>query len=94
VGEILNRLSGAAVYTKLDLQEIYYRIRIKKGDEWKTVFRIRYGYFEYKVIFFGFANISAIFQAYINRALADLIDISCVAYLDNIFIYSINRAEY
>jgi hypothetical protein len=94
VGEILNRFSGVAVYTKLDFKEVYYRIRIKKGDEWKTVFRIRYGHFEYKIIFFGFANASAIFQVYINRALAGLINVSCVAYFNNILIYSINRAEY
>jgi hypothetical protein len=57
-------------------------------------FRIRYGYFKYKVISFGLANISAIFQAYINRVLADLIDVNCVIYLDDILIYLINRAEY
>jgi hypothetical protein len=33
VGEILNRFSGAAIYTKFNLKKIYYRIRIKKGDE-------------------------------------------------------------
>jgi hypothetical protein len=30
VEETLNRLNGAAVYTKLDLKKIYYKIRIKK----------------------------------------------------------------
>jgi hypothetical protein len=94
VGEILDRFNGAAVYTKLDLKKAYYKIRIKKGDEWKTAFRIRYGYFEYKVIFFGFVNASAIFQVYINRVLIGLINVNCVAYFDNIFIYSINRIEY
>jgi hypothetical protein len=92
--KILNRLSGAAIYTKLDLKEIYYKIYIKKEDEWKTTFKIRYGHFKYKIIFFGLANAPAIFQIYINRALADLININCVIYLNNILIYSINRAEY
>jgi hypothetical protein len=94
MGEILDRLSGAAIYTKFDLKETYYKIRIKKGDEWKTVFRIKYAHFEYKVIFFDFVNISVIFQAYINKILTDLIDFSCVIYFDNILIYFINRAEY
>jgi hypothetical protein len=94
VREILNRFNGIAVYTKLDLKEIYYRIRIKKGDEWKTTFRIRYGHFEYKIMPFNLANISAIFQIYINKALADLIDVSCVTYFDDIFIYLINRVEH
>jgi hypothetical protein len=90
----LNRLNEAAVYTKFDLKKTYYRIRIKKRNEWKTAFRIRYGYFKYKIISFGLANAPAIFQTYINKALTDLIDISCVIYLNNIFIYSINRAEH
>jgi hypothetical protein len=94
IKETLNRLSGAAIYTKFDFKKIYYKIRIKKGDEWKTIFKIKYGYFKYKMISFSLANAPAIFQIYINRILAGLIDISCVAYLNNIFIYSINRAEY
>jgi hypothetical protein len=61
VGKILNRFNGAAIYTKLDLKKTYYKIRIKKGNEWKTAFKIRYGHFEYKMIFFDLANISEIF---------------------------------
>jgi hypothetical protein len=61
IEEILNRLNEAAVYTKLDLKKAYYKIRIKKGDEWKTIFKIRYDYFEYKIISFNLANISVIF---------------------------------
>jgi hypothetical protein len=33
MGEILNRFSVAAIYTKFDFKNIYYRIRIRKGDE-------------------------------------------------------------
>jgi hypothetical protein len=43
---------------------------------------------------FSLANTPAIFQAYINKALAGLIDVNCVIYCDNILIYSINRAEH
>jgi hypothetical protein len=35
IKEILNRLNGAAVYTKFDLKEAYYRIRIKKKTNGK-----------------------------------------------------------
>jgi hypothetical protein len=92
--EALNRFNGAAVYTKFDFKKIYYRIRIKKGNEWRTAFKIKYGHFEYKVMFFSLANTPAIFQAYINEVLTDLIDVNYVAYFNNILIYSINRAEY
>jgi hypothetical protein len=33
MGEILHRLSGTAIYTKPDLKDIYYKIRIRKRDE-------------------------------------------------------------
>ena len=43
---------------------------------------------------FDLINVPAIFQTYINKALADLININYVAYLDDIFIYSFISTEY
>ena len=39
-------------------------------------------------MFFGFVNALATFQTYIHRILNDLVDIICIIYLDDIFIYS------
>jgi transposase InsO family protein len=91
ISEILDRLSGSVIFTKLDLKNAYYRIRIKEGDEWKTAFRTRYGHFEYLVMPFGLANAPASFQAYINTAMGDYVDTICVVYLDDILIYSKDR---
>ena len=88
ISEILDRLSGARYFTKLDLKDAYHRIRIREGDEWKTAFRTRYGHFEYTVMPFGLANAPATFQAYINKAVAGLADITCIVYLDDILIYA------
>jgi hypothetical protein len=38
VNETLDRMEGATVFTKLDLRDAYYQLRIKRGDEWKTAF--------------------------------------------------------
>jgi hypothetical protein len=46
---------------KLDIKNAYYRIRIKRGDKWKTAFRTRYGYFKYIVIPFSLTNTPATF---------------------------------
>ena len=42
ISELRDRVAGAKIFTKLDLKDGYHLIRIKKGDEWKTVFRTRY----------------------------------------------------
>ncbi|TID16590.1 hypothetical protein E6O75_ATG11708 [Venturia nashicola] len=94
ISELLDRLQGARYYTKLDMKNAYYRIRIRPGDEWKTAFRTRYGHFEYLVMPFGLANAPATFQAYINKALSGLVDSICVVYLDDVMIYSKTRSEH
>lgn len=94
IPEIIDRLAGAKVYTKLDLRDAYHRIRIEEGDRWKTAFRTRYGHYEYLVMPFGLTNAPASFQAYINEALKGLLDITCVAFMDDILIFSQSREEH
>ena len=43
---------------------------------------------------FGLANAPATFQLYINYVLQDYLDVFCIAYLDNIFIYSYHKANH
>ena len=94
ISETLDRLSGAKVFTKMDLKDAYHRIRIREGDEWKTAFCTRYGHFEYLVMPFGLANAPATFQAYINKALAGYVDVFCVVYLDDILVYSDSLSDH
>ena len=39
VSKILDRLSRAKIFTKLDLQDAYYRLRIKEGNKQKIAFK-------------------------------------------------------
>ena len=88
IGESLDRLGRAKQFTQLDLTSAYHRMRIRKGDEWKTAFRTRYGHFEYQVMLFGLTNAPASFQGYINKILAEKLDIFVIVYLDDILIYT------
>ena len=94
INKSINRLSDVKIYIKLDLRDAYYRIHIKKRDEWKTAFRTRYGLWEYIIIFFGLINVPATFQTYINKALDGLLDIICIVYIDDIYIYNNSIKEY
>ena len=94
IGEALDWLSGAKIYTKLDIWVAYNQVWMKEGDEWKTTFWTWYGHYEYCVMPFRLANALATFQGFINYALQDLLDICCIAYLDDILIYSDDDTEH
>jgi hypothetical protein len=88
IEELINRLSNTAIYIKLNIKNIYHRIRIRPNDKWKTAFRTRYGHYKYIIISFNLTNTPVTFQAYINEALKDYLDIFYITYLDNICIYN------
>ena len=45
-------MERARRFIQLNLTSAYHWMRIRKKDKWKTVFRTRYGHFEYQVILF------------------------------------------
>jgi hypothetical protein len=94
IGELINRLSNTIIYIKLNIRNIYHKIRVRSGDKWKTAFRTRYGYYKYIIIFFNLINTSVIFQTYINEALKDYLNIFYMAYFDDICIYSKSIEKY
>ena len=75
IGNMINQLGKAKIFTKLDLRAGYNNVRIREGDEWKTAFRTRYGSFEYLVMPFSLTNAPATFQHFMNDIFRDLSDI-------------------
>ena len=82
------------IYTKLDLQHAYHLVRIAAGDEWKTSFRMRYGSYEWLIMPFGLSNAPAVFQQFVNTIFTDLLDVCVVVYLDDILVYSKDKASH
>jgi hypothetical protein len=94
IGEALDRLSHARIYMKLDVRDAYHNLWIATGDEWKTAFHTKYGLYKYRVMSFGLTNAPASFQQWMNEVLSDYLDIFCIAYLDDILIYSDSMEEH
>jgi hypothetical protein len=94
ISEIIDRVTGATCFSKIDLKDAYYRLWIKAGDEWKTAFRTRYGHYKFLVVPIGLTNAPATFQAYINKALQGLVDDFCIVYIDDILVFSKTKEEH
>ena len=75
------------VFTKLDLQQRYDNVWIKKGNEWRAAFITLEGLFELNVMFFGLTNFLAIFQTMMNKILCNLINTGKVeSFIDDVIV--------
>jgi hypothetical protein len=90
IGESVDLLVNATIYTKFDIKDAYHKLRIAEGEKWKPVFRTRYGLYEYCLMPFGQTNAPTSFQWWINKILSEYLDLFCVANLDNILVFSEN----
>jgi len=94
IPNLLDRLRGSRVFTKIDLRGAYNLVRIAPGDKWKTAFWTRYGSFDFLVMHFGLTNAPATFQHLMNTIFTDCLDTFIVIYLDDILIFSKNPEEH
>ena len=86
MNELREKTQGSQWFTKLDLKNGYYLIRIKEGDEWKTAFKTKYSLYEYTVMPFRLINASSSFQEIMDEVLQEIEEE--VHYLDDILIHT------
>ncbi|KAE8228970.1 hypothetical protein CF326_g6075 [Tilletia indica] len=92
--QLVDRVRGCTVFSKIDLKNAYNLLRVAAGHEWKTAFRTRFGLFEYKVMPFGLTNAPAAFQSFIQHVLSRWLDTHVVVYLDDILLFSRSEEEH
>ena len=86
--KIFCSLSGIKWFIKINVRAVFYKLRVAEKDKYFTVFRTKFGLFEWLVCLFGLAGAPATFQRYINGVFGNILDNYILIYLDDILIYT------
>jgi hypothetical protein len=91
---LFDQLTGARVFSKVDLRLSYHQIKICLKDVPKTTFSTRYGLYEYLVMSFGLTNAPTHFMYLMNSVFMVELDKFVVVFIDDILIYFKSEEEH
>jgi hypothetical protein len=94
IGILFDQLTGAKVFSMVDLRLGYHQIKIRLEDVPNTAFSTRYGLYEYLVMSFGLTNAPAHFMYPMNSVFMPKLDKFVVVFIDDILIYSKSEEEH
>nr|GEW92473.1 putative reverse transcriptase domain-containing protein [Tanacetum cinerariifolium] len=94
IDDLFDQLQGSSVYSKIDLRFGYHQLCIGGEDIPVTVFRTRYGHYEFQVMSFGLTNAPAVFMDLMNRVYKSYLEKFVIVFINDILIYSKNKEEH
>ena len=94
ISEVLDTLSGAKIFSTLDLKSGYHQIEMYPPDMPKTAFITQFGLYEWKVMPMGLCNAPGTFQRVMDTIMSGLSWKSVLVYLDDLIIFAKDYQEH
>ncbi|GJZ51746.1 putative nucleotidyltransferase, ribonuclease H [Tanacetum coccineum] len=94
IDDLFDQLQGSQFFSKIDLRSGYHQLRVHEDNIPKTVFRTRYGHFEFTVMPFGLTKAPSEFMDLMNRVCRPYLYKFVIVFIDDILIYSKNQDEH
>jgi hypothetical protein len=91
---LFDQLVRVQVFSKIDLCSDYHQIKIRVEDIPKTAFSMRYDLYEYLIMSFGLANVSAHFMYLMNYVFMEELKKFVMVFIDDILVYSKSTQEH
>ena len=88
IQHIFLQLTGARVFSKLDLSSGYYQIKMEPSSQQYTAFGCEFGLFEFTVMSMGLTNACATFQRMVHTIFLKEIGVFVIVYIDDILVFS------
>jgi hypothetical protein len=94
IDDLFDQLTGARVFSMIDLRTGYHQLKIRATDIPKIAFTTRYGLYEYTIMSFGLTNAPAYFMNLMNKVFMEFLDKFVVVFIDDMLIYSKSEEEH
>jgi hypothetical protein len=85
IDDLFDQLKDVKIFSKIDLRSGYHQVRIKEEYISNTVFRTRYGQYDFTVVLFGLSN-APVFMCLMNGVFLEYLDKFVIVILDDIII--------
>ncbi|GBM67091.1 Retrovirus-related Pol polyprotein from transposon 412, partial [Araneus ventricosus] len=94
IDDALDSLSGASLFSTMDLKSGYWQIEVDERDREKTAFITPDGLYQFKVMPFGLCNAPATFERMMDSLLKGMKWKHCLCYLDDVIVYTATFEEH